>query len=97
MQPGISTLSSGSFASRHTAHSWRCRGFAASNKIPAGFALSTIAQDLLERNVVIVRPFVIRPQQMCMRIRSAGMSRTAWLSASTWYSARSRNSFSLSS
>src|SRR6516165_10012222 len=88
---GMMILPSGSFTSFHTFHSWPWRGFAPGNDSACGRPLSTMSTMSFSGTSLWWGPWV-EAQQMCMRMRSGGMSLTAWLSASTWVVITLRNS-----
>src|SRR5262249_13804369 len=89
--PGMMILPSGSFTSFQTFHSCPWRGLAPGNDSACGRPLSTMSTMSFSGTSLWWGPWV-EAQQRCMRMRSGGMSLTAWLSASTWVVITLRNS-----
>src|SRR5262249_35850882 len=74
--PGMMILPSGSFTSFQTFHSWPWRGLAPGNDSACGRPLSTMSTMSFSGTSLWWGPWV-EAQQMCMRMRSGGMSLTA--------------------
>ena len=99
MQPGIRTLSSGSFASRQTAHSLAVSLVApVRDSIPAGLALEEgCARIFSSAYVVVVRTFVVAPTDVHAHLLGRNFATARIQVPRPDTSARRRNSSSVNS